>query len=31
MDKGAWGMIHVNGEARPDLFFGDSSGSQSGH
>ena len=31
LDKGAWGTIFVEGEPRPDIFFGDSSGSHSGH
>ncbi len=31
LDKGAWGMISVEGEARPDIFDGDSSGDHSGH
>lgn len=31
LDKGAWGTFSVLGEARPDIFFGDSSGGQSGH
>lgn len=31
LDKGAWGTISVEGEPRPDIFFGDSSGDHSGH
>ena len=31
MDKGAWGTISIVGDARPDIFFGDSSGDHSGH
>ena len=31
MDKGAWGTLSVEGEARPDIFFGDSSDEHGGH
>lgn len=32
LDKGAWGMIKVEGEARPDIFDGDTSdATRSGH
>jgi nitrite reductase (NO-forming) len=31
MDKGAWGTIAVEGEERPEIFFGDSSGNNPGH
>jgi nitrite reductase (NO-forming) len=31
LDKGAWGTMSVVGEARPEIFFGDSSGDHSGH
>jgi nitrite reductase (NO-forming) len=31
LDKGAWGVISVLGDDRPDIFFGDSSGDHSGH
>jgi nitrite reductase (NO-forming) len=32
LDKGAWGTLEVVGDERPDIFFGDSSGSHnSGH
>lgn len=31
LDKGAWGTLSIVGEARPDIFFGDTSGSSSGH
>ena len=31
MDKGAWGTLSIEGEARPEIFFGDSSGDHSGH
>ncbi len=30
MDKGAWGTLRVEGEERPEIFFGDSSGSHGG-
>src|SRR3989344_2365879 len=31
MDKGAWGTLSIEGEERPDIFFGDSSGDHGGH
>lgn len=31
LDKGAWGTISVDGEARPDIFDGDSRGDHAGH
>ena len=31
MDKGAWGTLSIEGEARPDIFFGDTTGNTSGH
>ncbi|OGG59767.1 nitrite reductase, copper-containing [Candidatus Kaiserbacteria bacterium RIFCSPHIGHO2_01_FULL_56_24] len=31
MDKGAWGTLSIVGDARPDIFSGDSSGDHSGH
>ncbi len=31
LDKGAWGTLSVVGAARPDIFFGDSSGASAGH
>lgn len=31
MDKGAWGTIAIEGEERPEIFFGDISHGDSGH
>lgn len=31
LDKGAWGTLMVEGEARPDIFDGDQSGANTGH
>ncbi len=31
MDKGAWGTLSIEGEPRPDIFFGDSSSDSGGH
>lgn len=31
MDKGAWGTLSIEGEARPEIFFGDASGASAGH
>ena len=31
LDKGAWGTLSIEGEARPEIFFGDASGASAGH
>ena len=31
MDKGAWGTLSVEGEERPDIFFGNADDEHTGH
>ena len=31
LDKGAWGTLSIEGEARPEIFSGDASGASPGH
>ncbi len=31
LDKGAWGTLSIEGQARPEIFDGDSTGDHSGH
>lgn len=31
LDKGAWGTLQIDGEERPEIFYGDASGASHGH